>query len=62
VRPTCSSSWLPSSPKLRVAAVGVGAALGYGINSRTVSAVSEHAHGFFTDFPIALDAIDVQPL
>lgn len=45
----------------RAVPFGVGAALGYGINSRTVAAVSEHAHGFFTEFPIALEAIDVEP-
>jgi len=45
----------------RAVPFGIGAALGYGINSRAVSTVSGHAHGFFTDFPIALEAIDVEP-
>ena len=45
----------------RAVPFGVGAALGYGINSRTVAMVSDHTHAFFTDFPIALDAIDVEP-
>ncbi len=45
----------------RAVPFGIGAALGYGINSRTVAIVSEHAHAFFTDFPIALTAIDVDP-
>ena len=45
----------------RVVPFGVGAALGYGINSRTVGLVSDHTHEFFTDFPIALTAIDVDP-
>jgi hypothetical protein len=46
----------------RAVPFGVGAALGYGINSRTVAMVSEHTHAFFTDFPITLDAIDIEPL
>jgi hypothetical protein len=46
----------------RAVPFGVGAALGYGINSRTVAVVSENTHAFFTDFPIALDAIDVEPM
>lgn len=45
----------------RAVPFGVGAALGYGINSRTVGMVSNHTHTFFTDFPIALSAIDVDP-
>ncbi|MGA9279671.1 MAG: hypothetical protein WBV89_22175, partial [Ilumatobacter sp.] len=45
----------------RAVPFGIGAALGYGINSRAVSTVSGHAHSFFTEFPIALDAIDVDP-
>ena len=43
----------------RAVPFGVGAALGYGINTRAVNTVSRHAHAFFTDFPIALHAIDV---
>jgi hypothetical protein len=45
----------------RAVPFGVGAALGYGINTRSVTLVSEHAHHFFTEFPIALTAIDVNP-
>lgn len=45
----------------RAVPFGIGAVLGYGVNSRTVSSVADHAHGFFTDFPIALEAIDVEP-
>ncbi|WP_148288512.1 hypothetical protein [Ilumatobacter nonamiensis] len=45
----------------RAVPFGVGAALGYGINSRAVSTVSGHAHSFFSEFPIALEAIDVEP-
>ncbi|MFK8022598.1 MAG: EcsC family protein [Ilumatobacter sp.] len=37
---------------------GVGAVLGYGMNTRAVTMTSKHAHGFFTDFPISLAAID----
>ena len=43
----------------RAVPFGVGAAIGYGINSRTVGVVSGHAHDFFTEFPLALHAIDV---
>ena len=46
----------------RAVPFGVGAALGYGINSRTVTMVSNHTHEFFTGFPIALSAIDVEPM
>lgn len=46
----------------RAVPFGVGAAIGYGINSRTVGVVSGHAHDFFTEFPLALHAIDVEPL
>ena len=46
----------------RAVPFGVGAAIGYGINSRTVAVVSGHTHTFFTDFPIALSAIDVEPI
>jgi len=45
----------------RAVPFGIGAALGFGINSRAVSTVSEHAHSFFIDFPIALESIDVEP-
>jgi hypothetical protein len=45
----------------RAVPFGIGAALGYGINSRTVGMVSDHTHTFFTEFPIALSAIDVDP-
>ncbi len=44
----------------RVVPFGIGAALGYGMNTRAVSMTAKHAHGFFTEFPIALDAIDTQ--
>ena len=45
----------------RAVPFGVGAALGYGINSRTVGMVANHTHTFFSEFPIALSAIDVDP-
>lgn len=44
----------------RAVPFGVGAALGYGINTRTVTTTARHAHAFFTNFPIALDAIEVE--
>jgi hypothetical protein len=44
----------------RAVPFGVGAALGYGINARTVTTTAKHAHAFFTNFPISLDAIDVE--
>jgi|GEM_PF-2776624 len=43
----------------RAVPFGVGAILGYGINSRTVATTARHAHDFFTNFPIAIDVIDV---
>ena len=43
----------------RAVPLGVGAALGYGINRRLVTLTAEHAHGFFSNFPIGLEAIDV---
>ncbi len=43
----------------RVIPFGVGAALGYGVNTRAVTMTAKHAHGFFTEFPIAMAAIDV---
>jgi hypothetical protein len=46
----------------RAVPFGVGAALGYGISSRTATLVGEHTHEFFTGFPIALTAIDVEPI
>lgn len=45
----------------RAVPFGIGAALGYGVNRRAVSTVGEHAHRFFSEFPIALEAIDVEP-
>jgi len=45
----------------RAVPFGIGAALGFGINHRAVSTVSAHAHSFFCEFPIALEAIDVEP-
>lgn len=45
----------------RAVPFGVGALLGYGINSRAVSTISAHTHTFFSEFPIALEAIDVEP-
>jgi hypothetical protein len=44
----------------RAVPFGVGAAIGYGINARVVTTTAKHAHAFFTDFPITLDAIDVE--
>ncbi|WP_420452898.1 EcsC family protein [Ilumatobacter sp.] len=43
----------------RLVPLGVGAALGYGINRRLVTLTAEHAHAFFSQFPIGLEAIDV---
>ena len=45
----------------RAVPFGIGAALGYGVNTRAVATVGRHAHDFFTDFPLSLDAIDVDP-
>lgn len=42
----------------RAVPFGVGAVLGYGMNTRAVTMTAKHAHSFFTDFPIAMDAID----
>lgn len=42
----------------RAVPFGVGALLGYGMNTRAVTATAKHAHAFFTEFPITLDAID----
>ncbi|MEP6298743.1 MAG: EcsC family protein, partial [Ilumatobacter sp.] len=36
----------------RAVPFGVGAVLGYGMNTRAVSITAKHAHGFFTEFPI----------
>lgn len=44
----------------RAVPFGIGAALGYGMNTRAVSMTARHAHAFFTEFPIALDAIDTE--
>ena len=42
----------------RAVPFGVGAVLGYGMNTRAVSMTAKHAHAFFTEFPITIDAID----
>lgn len=44
----------------RAVPFGVGAVLGYGMNSRAVAMTAKHAHAFFTEFPITLDAIDTE--
>lgn len=44
----------------RAVPFGIGAVLGYGINTRTVAMTAKHAHSFFNDFPITIDAIDVE--
>ena len=43
----------------RAVPFGIGAALGYGINARAVSLTAQHAHSFFSHFPIDIGAIDV---
>lgn len=42
----------------RAVPFGIGAVLGYGMNSRAVAMTAKHAHAFFTEFPITVDAID----
>ncbi len=42
----------------RAVPFGVGAVLGYGMNTRAVTMTARHAHTFFTEFPITLDAIE----
>lgn len=42
----------------RAVPFGVGAVLGYGMNTRAATMTAKHAHSFFTDFPIAMAAID----
>ncbi len=42
----------------RAVPFGIGAVLGYGMNTRAVAMTSKHAHAFFTEFPISIDAID----
>lgn len=42
----------------RAVPFGIGAVLGYGMNTRATSITAGHAHSFFTEFPITLDAID----
>ncbi|MGB3736872.1 MAG: EcsC family protein, partial [Ilumatobacter sp.] len=44
----------------RAVPFGIGAVLGYGLNTRAVSMTAKHAHAFFTEFPITLDAIDTE--
>ena len=44
----------------RAVPFGIGAVLGYGMNTRAVAMTAQHAHAFFTEFPITLDAIDTQ--
>ena len=39
---------------------GIGAVLGYGLNSYVVKATARHAHAFFRDLPVTIDAIDVR--
>jgi hypothetical protein len=38
---------------------GIGAVLGYGLNSYVVKATARQAHAFFQDLPVTVDAIDV---
>lgn len=42
----------------RAVPFGIGAVLGYGMNTRAVTVTAGHAHSFFTEFPIELNAID----
>lgn len=42
----------------RAVPFGIGAVLGYGMNTRAVAMTAKHAHAFFTEFPITIDAID----
>ncbi len=44
----------------RAVPFGIGAVLGYGMNTRAVSMTAKHAHAFFTEFPITIDAIDTE--
>lgn len=44
----------------RAVPFGIGAVLGYGMNTRAVTMTAAHAHAFFTEFPITLDAIDTE--
>lgn len=44
----------------RAVPFGIGAVLGYGMNTRAVSMTARHAHTFFTEFPITLDAIEAE--
>ncbi len=44
----------------RAVPFGIGAVLGYGMNTRVVSLTAGHAHSFFNEFPITIDAIDTQ--
>ena len=44
----------------RAVPFGIGAVLGYGMNTRAVSMTAKHAHAFFSEFPISLDAIDTE--
>jgi hypothetical protein len=44
----------------RAVPFGIGAVLGYGMNSKAVTITAKHAHAFFTEYPIALDAIDTE--
>ena len=44
----------------RAVPFGIGAVLGYGMNTRAVAMTAKHAHAFFTEFPITLDAIDTE--
>jgi hypothetical protein len=44
----------------RAVPFGIGAVLGYGMNTRAVTMTAGHAHAFFTEFPITLDAIDTE--
>lgn len=44
----------------RAVPFGIGAVIGYGMNTRVVTITAKHAHAFFTEFPITLDAIDTE--
>ncbi|MFT6292127.1 MAG: hypothetical protein ACJAR2_002741 [Ilumatobacter sp.] len=44
----------------RAVPFGIGAVLGYGMNSKAVTITAKHAHAFFNEYPITLDAIDTE--
>jgi hypothetical protein len=44
----------------RAVPFGIGAVLGFGMNTRAVTMTATHAHSFFTDFPITMSSIDTE--